>query len=86
MKLEDITEESIKDSKFNIFINVLNKKGCIKSIVIDDYNEFTRKDLDDLVDMAKKYGTGGLISIKVEENLVLNSPISKFLHQQKEKN
>ncbi|MBU4293010.1 MAG: aspartate--tRNA ligase [Actinobacteria bacterium] len=78
MKLKDVTEIS-RDSKFNIFINVLNKKGCIKSIVIDDYNEFTRKDLDDLVDMAKKYGAGGLIWIKVEENQVLNSPISKFL-------
>src|SRR4030065_1672687 len=78
MKLKDVTE-IFRDSKFNIFINVLNKKGCIKSIVIDDYNEFTRKDLDDLVDMAKKYGAGGLIWIKVEKNQVLNSPISKFL-------
>ncbi|MBE3093561.1 MAG: aspartate--tRNA ligase, partial [Actinobacteria bacterium] len=85
MKLKDVTE-IFRDSKFNIFINVLNKKGCIKSIVIDDYNEFTRKDLDDLVDMAKKYGAGGLIWIKVEENQVLNSPISKFLSPEEREN
>lgn len=78
MKLKDITG-IFKNSKFNVFINILNKKGCIKSIVIDNYNEFARKDLDNLVDMAKKYGTGGLIWIKVEENMILNSPISKFL-------
>ena len=85
MKLKDVTE-IFADSKFNVFINVLNKKGCIKSIVIDDYNEFTRKDLDDLVDMAKKYGAGGLIWIKVEENRVLNSPISKFLSPEEREN
>ncbi|MCL4415864.1 MAG: aspartate--tRNA ligase [Actinobacteria bacterium] len=78
MKLNDVTD-IFRDSKFNIFINVLNKKGCIKSIVVDDCNEFTRKELDGLVDMAKKYGSGGLIWIKVEENQILNSPISKFL-------
>jgi len=77
MKLKDITD-IFRNSKFNIFINVLNKKGSIKSIVIDDCNEFKRKDLDNLVDMAKKYGSGGLIWIKVEENKEFNSPISKF--------
>jgi aspartyl-tRNA synthetase len=78
LKLHDLTD-LFKNSAFNIFINILNKKRCIKCLVVEDSTDFARKDLDSLVDMAKKYGAGGLIWIKVEENGALNSPICKFL-------
>lgn len=78
LMIKDITEV-FKNSKFNIFINVLNKEGCIKCIKIEDSTVFSRKDLDNLVDMAKKYGAGGLIWIKVDQNYVFNSPFAKFI-------
>jgi len=84
LKISDITE-IFKDSKFNIFINVLNKKGCIKCIKIEDSAIFSRKDLDDLVDMSKNYGAGGLIWIKIENNYIFNSPVAKFISNE-EKN
>lgn len=78
LKLHDITEIFAK-SNFNIFINVINNNGNIKSIVIDDGERFSRKDLDGFIDLAKQYGAGGLIWIKVSEDGIFNSPIAKFI-------
>ncbi len=78
LNIEDITEV-FKNTSFNIFINVINKKGFIKCLVVDDYNKFSRKDLDDLILIAKQYKAGGLIWARVEDDFNLVSPISKFI-------
>lgn len=78
LEIHDITE-IFSCSQFNIFINVINKGHCIKCLKIEDAGDFTRKDMDNFVDMAKKYGAGGLIWIKVENNNQFNSPVAKFL-------
>lgn len=80
LTIKDLTD-IFSESQFNIFINVLNKKGCIKGIVIEDGSNFTRKDLDGFIDMAKQYKAGGLLWLKIEENNVINSPISKFISE-----
>ncbi|MBM3705548.1 MAG: aspartate--tRNA ligase, partial [Actinobacteria bacterium] len=85
LKITDITEV-FKNSQFNVFMNVINKKGCIKCIVVEEGAHFSRKELDDLVDMVKKYGAGGLVWMKVEKNMSLNSPVSKFLSADEKEN
>jgi aspartyl-tRNA synthetase len=73
------------NSEFKIFKDILKSNGCIKSIVIDDWSSLTRRELDELVEIAKECGAGGLIWIKVDENMDLKSPISKLLsHKEKE--
>ena len=78
LEIRDITD-IFANSQFNVFMNILNKKGCIKCLTVDDGSRFSRKDLDSFIDMAKKYGAGGLIWIKVEQANQFNSPISKFI-------
>ena len=78
LEIRDITDV-FASSQFNVFMNILNKKGCIKCLTVDDGSRFSRKDLDSFIDMAKKYGAGGLIWIKVEQANQFNSPISKFI-------
>jgi len=78
LTLKDLTD-IFNQSQFNVFINLLNKGGCIKCIVIEDGTSFTRKDLNDLTNITKQYKAGGLLWLKIEENSVINSPISKFL-------
>ena len=78
LKLQDITD-IFSESKFNIFINIINNRGCIKCLVLEDGEQFSRRDLDGFIDLAKQYGAGGLIWIKVEENGIFNSPIAKFV-------
>ena len=78
LTINDISDV-FKESNIKIFSDVLKNKGCIKCIVVDDASGMTRKELDDLVEMAKKNGAGGLVWIRVGENKSLQSPISKFL-------
>jgi aspartyl-tRNA synthetase len=78
LEIRDISD-IFTNSQFNIFINILNKKGCIKCLCIEDADRFSRKDLDGFIDTAKKYGAGGLIWIKVEQSNQFNSPIAKFI-------
>jgi aspartyl-tRNA synthetase len=78
LTINDISDV-FKESNIKIFSDVLKNKGCIKCIVVDDASGLTRKELDDLVEMAKKNGAGGLVWIRVGENKSLQSPISKFL-------
>ncbi len=85
LEIKDITD-IFADSQFNVFINVLNKNGCIKCLTVEDGSRFSRKDLDGFIDRAKKYGAGGLIWIKVEQSNQFNSPIAKFIsNDEKEK-
>lgn len=77
LTIKDISS-ILKDSKIRIFKEVLDKGGKIKSIVVDNRIEFTRKELDELVEVAKSFGAGGLAWIKIE-NTEMQSPIAKFL-------
>ncbi len=78
LPIKDISS-LFRNSEIKIFKDVLKNNGAVKSIVVSDYLDFTRKDLDHLVEMARKCGSGGLLWIKIDENMNLQSPISKFL-------
>jgi aspartyl-tRNA synthetase len=78
LKINDISDV-FRGSDIKIFSGVLKNRGFIKSIVIDDASDLTRKELDELVEMAKENGAGGLVWIRVGNNMDLQSPIAKFL-------
>jgi len=85
LTLKDISD-IFKESELKIFKNALkNYDGCIKSIVIDNSSALTRKELDDIVDLAKKSGAGGLAWIKVDSNMDFQSPIAKFISEKEKK-
>lgn len=82
LPLMTLTEE-LKGSGFSVFseagskkngvIAVLNAKGCAG---------FSRKQIDELTDHAKKYGAKGLAWIKLSETGEMTSPIAKFLTEE----
>jgi len=76
MELKDISE-LVTGTGFKVFDDVVAKKGVIRGFAAPGGSKFSRKDLDDLTDMAKKAGSKGLIWIKWED-AAFNSPISKF--------
>ena len=85
LTIKDISNV-FKKSEIKIFKDILkNNDGCIKSIVIDDSSNLTRKELDDLVEIAKNNGAGGLAWIKVDENMDFQSPIAKYLSDAEKK-
>lgn len=83
MELKDITKIAA-GSGFKVFDDVLGRGGAIKGIAVPGGAKFSRKDFDDLTDMAKKADAKGLIWIKYED--AISSPISKFFTPEKLEN
>lgn len=78
LHIKDISDV-FKQSNIKIFKSIFRDNGSIKSLVIDNYSKLSRKELDDLVVMAKNCGSGGLAWIKVEDNMDFQSPLAKFI-------
>jgi aspartyl-tRNA synthetase len=64
MELQDLSS-NLKDTDFAPFASVLETKGQIKAIVVKGKADYSRKQLDELQEFAKRYGAGALAWIKV---------------------
>lgn len=70
--------EILKNSGFQVFQNTLAAKGVIRAICIPGAAAFSRKEQDELVDLAKHLEGKGVAFSKVAEGF-LEAGISKFL-------
>jgi aspartyl-tRNA synthetase len=78
MLLNDVTD-LVKDSGFGVFADTVKNSGVVKAIKVDAGSAFSRKDIDELTEVAKTYGLKGLAYILIKEDGELQSPIVKFL-------
>ncbi|MDD5148158.1 MAG: aspartate--tRNA ligase [Candidatus ainarchaeum sp.] len=76
LKFVDLTKE-LSDTDFEIFNKLIKSGGCIKAFVAPKAN-FTKSDLNALLDAAKTYKAKGLVTIEVKGS-ALESQIVKFL-------
>jgi len=60
--LKDVTS-IVKDSEFGVVKNTIIDNGIVKALCVD--GEFTRKDVDELTELAKIYKAKGLVVLKV---------------------
>ncbi len=60
-------------SPFALYAEAVAKGGVVKGIVVPGGAKYTRKQLDDLVDVAKRYGAGGLAWIQAGESEIKSS-------------
>jgi aspartyl-tRNA synthetase len=72
MELIELTDV-FADTGFNAF-----KAPCVKGIRVPGGAETSRKRLDELTDMARRWGAKGLVWMRVQEG-TLDSPVAKFL-------
>ena len=79
LELSDVTN-LFEKSEFKVFSSVIEQKGNIKALVINEYATITRKEIDALTDLAKKYGAKGLVVVKMV-NGVIEGPAAKFLSE-----
>lgn len=79
LELNDVTS-LFEASEFKVFSSVIEQKGSIKALVINDYATITRKEIDALTDLAKKYGAKGLVVVKMVGGLI-EGPAAKFLSE-----
>jgi aspartyl-tRNA synthetase len=70
--------DAVAESEFRVFKDTIENGGIITSILVKGGGDYTRNQLDQLTDYAKKNGAGGLIWMRVKENS-LEAPIAKFL-------
>ena len=77
MKLTELSEE-LKDTRFSVFGNAIKNSGCVKAICCKGGAKLSRSQIDELTEMVKKEGAGGLAYIVVDEK-EMRSPILKFL-------
>ena len=62
MELNDVTD-LFANSGFMVFQNTLKAGGVIKCIIVPGCAEYTRKEIDDLTNLAKEQGAKGLATL-----------------------
>ncbi len=76
--------ELVRQSEFKVFKDtVANEKGAVIGLCVPK-PEVSRKDIDNLTELAKAEGAVGLAYFKVEEGR-LESPIAKFIDEKTQK-
>jgi aspartyl-tRNA synthetase len=71
--------EPLKTSGFQVFSGALAAGGQVKAIRVPSATEMTRKEIDELTEIARGGGAKGLAYIGFQANGELRSPIAKFL-------
>ncbi|MEA2193752.1 MAG: aspartyl-tRNA synthetase, partial [Solirubrobacteraceae bacterium] len=79
----EITDVSghLRASEFKVFASVLSGGGAVRAINAGA-REVPRKELDELTEVAKRAGAGGLVWAFVQQDGTWRSPIAKFLSAQ----
>jgi aspartyl-tRNA synthetase len=82
LKLQNLTN-LVQKTEFKVFIHAVSTGGIVNALHVKGKAEaFSRKDLDELQEIVKQYGAGGLAWAKVKDGTgqeSWQSPIAKFL-------
>jgi aspartyl-tRNA synthetase len=76
LEIKPITD-LVKAFGFSVFVDAVKDGGVVHALRVDGGAKFSRKDIDDITEVAKARGAKGLAYIIIDEEL--KSPILKFL-------
>jgi aspartyl-tRNA synthetase len=79
MELVDLAPALGGGSGFRVFDETLAGGGRVKAIVAPGMAGASRKETDELTELAKRFGAKGLVHLAVQEGDELHGPIAKFL-------
>ena len=77
LEISDVSEQ-LRGSEFKVFASVVAGGGVVRAINAGA-REVPRKELDELTELAKRHGAGGLVWAFAQEDGSWRSPIAKFL-------
>jgi len=77
MEIKDISE-IVQNSDFSVFKGQIEGGGCVKALGVKGGAVFTRKEIDFVIEEAKKRGANGLSYIVLKEDKIQSS-LTKFL-------
>jgi aspartyl-tRNA synthetase len=78
MELVDLTD-AVRDVDFRVFSEPIAAGGAVFGIVAAGCGDYSRKQLDELADLAKRHGARGLVHLAVQSDGALHGPAAKFL-------
>lgn len=79
LELKDVSD-AMRDTGFKAFSATLSSGGQVKAIVVPGCAEYSRREIDELTEIAKRAGAKGLATVALAES-GLRSPIAKFLSE-----
>jgi aspartyl-tRNA synthetase len=79
MELVDLAPALAGGSGFRVFDETLAGGGRVKAIVAPGLGGATRRETDELTELAKRFGAKGLVHLAAEPNGELKGPVAKFL-------
>lgn len=79
LELVDITD-IFYNSSFKVFKDVVKEGGRVKGINVKGCSYFSRKELDEIIELTKTLGGKGLAWFKMEKGTI-KSPIAKFFKE-----
>ncbi|MGH3087672.1 MAG: aspartate--tRNA ligase, partial [Rubrobacteraceae bacterium] len=80
LELEDVSN-LVETSEFKVFRGAVESGGSVRGISVGGLGDLSRKEVDDLVEVAKGGGAKGLAHFQVTED-GLKSPIAKFFSEE----
>ena len=81
LELFDVTD-IMQASTFDAFKAVINNGGTVRAIKIPNIAHYSRKDMDDVRNLAIKFGAKGLAWVTYMEDGTVKSPVFKFLNEE----
>jgi len=78
MELVDLTE-TVREVDFRVFAEPIAAGGAVFAICAPGCADYTRKQLDELIDLAKRHGAKGLVHLSAQPDGSLHGPAAKFL-------
>ncbi|HYP26646.1 MAG TPA: aspartate--tRNA ligase [Blastocatellia bacterium] len=82
MELQDLSVP-LSGTDFTPYRSALEAGGQVRAITVKGGAKYSRKNLDELTEVAKRYGAGGMAWIKTAENGEITSSLSKALGDDK---
>ncbi|MDQ2689774.1 MAG: aspartate--tRNA ligase, partial [Chloroflexota bacterium] len=78
MELVDLTD-AVRDVDFRVFSEPIAVGGAVFAITATGCAGYSRKQLDELIDLAKRHGAKGLVHLAVQDDGSFHGPAAKFL-------
>jgi len=78
MELVDLNE-TVRGVDFRVFAEPIAAGGAVVAITAPGCGEYSRKQLDELIDLARRHGAKGLVHLSVQADGSLHGPAAKFL-------
>jgi aspartyl-tRNA synthetase len=83
MELRDVTDV-VRGVEFRVFADPLAAGGRVRALVAPGCGGYSRRQIDDLTDLARRHGAGGLVHLAVEPDGSLHGPAERFLDAERQ--